>query len=196
MTEILGKDRANEGGKIRIDKKFAAYPIFDFKFKKVDWQLNERNIEKRRDDIDIDGVIFVRAYDEAGDFKTRVITECDIADGLYVAMEEVEEFLEDGWPAVEVHYTTLCQCYGAGKSYEYGQEFGYVLSSFLGCDSNWFSYDIGTPVICRTVGDDWEDIWIADDLGDFSLENVDVDIDTLIAYQKSPESMAGKIEWI
>ena len=46
------------------------------------------------------------------------------------------------------------------------------------------------------AGSDWEDIWIADDLGDFSLENVDVDIDTLIAYQKSPESMADKIEWI
>ena len=71
MAEILEKD---------------SYPIFDFKFKKVDWELTEENIEEHREEIDVYGVIFVRAYTEDGDFEKRVISDCDIADGLYDAI--------------------------------------------------------------------------------------------------------------
>lgn len=165
MAEILEKD---------------SYPIFDFKFKKVDWELTEENIEEHREEIDVYGVIFVRAYTEDGDFETRVISDCDIADGLYDAIDEANDFIDDGWDAVEVCYSTICNSYGTGrKSYELGSEFGYVLSSMLGCDSNWFSYDIGKPVICRAIGDDWEQIWITDEWGNY-CEDIDADIDALI----------------
>ena len=182
MEELVAYKRQNRDTDIKkeIDEKYADYPIFDFKFKKVDWELNGDNIEERREEIDIDGVIYVRAYTEDDDFETRVISNCDIADGLYDAIDEVNNFMDDGWASAEVCYSTVCKGYGTGRyKYELGSEFGYVLSDMFGCDSNWFDYSLDRPVICRAAGEDWEQIWITDEWGNY-CEDIDVDIDALI----------------
>ena len=168
-----------------MNKEFADYPFFDFQFKKVDWGLNEENIEAHREEIDRYGVIYVRAYTEDDDFATSVIADCDVADGLYDAMDIANEYIEEEcFSTIEVYYSIVCESYGIDrKSYELGSEFGYVFSSMLGCESNWFSYDIGKPVICRARGDDWEQIWITDEWGNY-CEDVDVDIDALIECHK------------
>ena len=177
--EIMAAGPADQVDKTCV-KKWADYPIFDFKFKTVDWELTEENIEEHREEIDIDGVIYVRAYTEDDDFKTSVIANCDIADGLYDAMDLANEFWDDGWDSVEVCYSTVCRGYGTGRyNYELGSEFGRVLSSMLGCDSNWFDYNLDRPVICRVAGEDWEQIWITDEWGNY-CEDVDEDIDALI----------------
>ena len=177
--------------KVTIDKQLLDYPVFDCKFKVVDWQLDEDNIEARREDIDFFGVIVIRAVTEYGDFKTRVISGCDIADGLYDAMEEAEEFLEDGWDSVEVWYTTECCYYGAGKTYQMAQEIGCVLCSMLGCDNNWYDYPLGKPAICRASGQDWEEIWMTDEFGYYD-KSIDIDIDALIAHKSNPEAFQTK----
>ena len=192
ISSVVNEAKKEE--KICIDKKYADYPIFDFKFKEIDWELNEENIEARREEIDMYGVIFIRAYSEDGDFATKVISNCDIADGLYDAMDEVNDF-DDEWDTVKVYYTTVCESYGAGETYERGDEFGYVLSSMLGCEDNWFNYDIDKPVICRIEYDNCRQIWCTDDWGDY-CEEIDVDIDLLIEFQKNPVRMADKIEWL
>lgn len=127
----------------------------DVSFKKVDWELNEENIEKHRDDeeggeyIDFYGVVVVRAIDDEGEFDTKVIADVDICDGLYDALEEVESYFEDGWSSVEVFYSTRCEVYGGGKSYEHGQDIGYILSEYLGAESYYDSeYEGG--ILCRT----------------------------------------------
>ena len=192
ISSIVNEAKKEE--KICIDKKYADYPIFDFIFKEIDWELNKENIEARREEIDMYGVIFIRAYSEDGDFATKVISNCDIADGLYDAMDDVNDF-DDEWDTVKVYYTTVCESYGAGETYERGDEFGYVLSSMLGCEDNWFNYDIDKPVICRIEYDNCRQIWCTDDWGDY-CEEIDVDIDLLIEFQKNPVRMADKIEWL
>ncbi len=166
-----------------LDSELAALPIFDFKFKKVDWELNEENIEEHRDDIDRYGVIYVRAFTEDGDFATTVIADCDIADGLYDAIDIVEEYVNEDWETVEVYYTTLCEVYGAGENYEHGNDFGYVLSSMLGCEENDYGYELETPVVCRASWDDFVQVWITDDYGVYE-EEIDEDVDALIENKK------------
>ena len=201
-NEAKSEEVAADGSeqKLELDYKYASLPVFDFKFKKVDWELNEENLEKHRDSdsgeyIDFFGAVMVRATSESGDFETKVFADCDIVDLLYEAMEAKDEYLDDGWDSVEVYYTTICESYGSGKSYERGQEFGYVLSSMLGCDYNNYSYDMDGAVICRATWDNYTQIWITDDWGDYS-EDIDLDICTLIEYKKDSASAAGKIEWV
>lgn len=171
MEEKKNKTVANE--------EYVGLPIFDFKFKKIDWELTEENIEEHREDIDNFGVIFVLALSEDGDFKTKVIADCDIADGLYGAMEIADEWMDDGWDEVEVYYTTECEIYGGGKSYEHGQDFGYVLSSMMGCGWNCYVYGIEAPVICRATWGDEIRIWKTDEYGDLE-DDIEVDVDMLI----------------
>lgn len=170
--------------KLKFEEPNCNYPVFDFKFKKVDWELNEDNIEEHYDEIDFYGAIYIRALSENGDFETRVLSDCYIADSLYIAQEEVEDLENDDWDTVEVFYTTKCECYDAGHSYERGQEFGYVLSSMLGVDCNQYDYNLNVPVICRAAGDDWEQIWITHSNGEYN-EDIDIDIDALIEYKSS-----------
>ena len=177
-------------------------PIFDFKFKKVDWELNEENIEERREEIDFYGAIYVRGISENGDFDTRVIAGCDIADGLYDAMDVVEEFINVEWDKVEVYYTTDCNMYGLDDydSKDLDEALGYVLSSFGAAYCNIYSYDINIPAICRIVWEDVSDlvmeamgscltnkyasnIWQTTDYGDFDTD-IDCDVDALIKYKK------------
>ena len=165
--------------------ELAQYPIFDLKFKKVDWELNEENIEERREEIDFYGAIYVRGISENGDFDTRVIAGCDIADGLYDAMDVVEEFIDDDWDEVEVYYTTDCDMYGLDDydSEDQDEALGFVLSSYLGDYSDNYSYDINIPAICRFVCEDFSIVWITSDCGYYDYD-FDYDVDALIAYKK------------
>ena len=165
--------------------ELAQYPIFDFKFKKVDWELNEENIEERREEIDFYGAIYVRGISENGDFDTRVLAGCDIADGLYDAMDVVEEFINDDWDEVEVYYTTDCDMYGLDDydSEDQDNALGSVLSSYLGDYSDNYSYDINIPAICRFVCEDFSIVWITSDCGYYDYD-FDYDVDALIAYKK------------
>lgn len=167
-----------------LNPELVSLPIFDFKFKKVEWELNEENIEEHRCDIDCYGVIYVRAFTEDGDFETTVIADCDIADGLYDAMDVAEEYMSDDWETVEVYYTTLCEAYGVGENYEHGNDLGYVLSSMLGCNSNYFEYELETPVVCRASWDDFVQVWKTDDYGEYE-EDIEEDVDALIENKKS-----------
>ena len=106
---------------------------FDFTLEEIEWELNEENIEEYSEDINDYGVIVIRAFDEDGDFVTRIIADVDIADGLYDAMSAVEDIIDE-YPEVKVYYTTRCKVYGAGKTWEHGEDIGCVLSSFLGAD--------------------------------------------------------------
>ena len=169
-----------------LNPKLAALPIFDFKFKKVDWELNEENIEEHRDDIDRYGVIYVRAFTEDGDFDTTVIADCDIADGLYNAIDIVKEYVNDEWcewKTVDVYYTTLCEVYGAGENYEHGNDFGYVLSSMLGCPFSDYGYEHETSVVCRASWDDFVQVWKTNEYGVYE-EEIDEDVDALIENKK------------
>ena len=186
--------------KIKLDYIHTSRPVFDFHFKKIDWELNEENLEKHRDSenneseyIDFFGAVMVRATDDFGDFNTKLYADGDIVDMLYNAMEDKNEYLEEGWQTVDVYYTTVCECYGAGKSYEHGQDFGYVLSSLLGCDDNDYSFDMDCEVICRAVWEDATQTWITNDWGEWD-DDINLDFDALVEYKKDPEAAAGKIE--
>ena len=186
--------------KIKLDYIHTSRPVFDFHFKKIDWELNEENLEKHRDSenneseyIDFFGAVMVRATDDFGDFNTKLYADGDIVDMLYNAMEDKNEYLEEGWQTVDVYYTTVCECYGAGKSYEHGQDFGYVLSSLLGCDDNDYSFDMDCEVICRAVWEDATQTWITNDWGEWD-DDINLDFDALVEYKKDPEASAGKIE--
>lgn len=139
-------------------------PIFNFEFRTVDWELTEENIEKYRADIDIYGVVVIFAEDEENDehFRT-VIAEADVADGLYEAMEVINELKEEN-PAydITVEYTTKCEIYGAGEPYEHGEDFGYVISSYVVADENPYCYNLETEAICRYNNT----IWTTDEGGD------------------------------
>lgn len=138
---------------------------FDFTLQEVEWELNEDNIEQYREEIDDYGVIVVRGFDEDGDFRTEVIADVDIADGLYDAMSAVEDMIED-YPDIKVYYSTKCQVYGAGKVWEHGDDIGCVLSSFLGADS-WFNYCSESPAICRITWPNCVDVWMTNEYGDY-----------------------------
>ncbi len=156
MEDLISNEAEamNSAIKVNAPKYLKDALVLDISFKKVDWELNEENIEKHRDDeegseyIDFYGVVVVRAIDDEGEFDTKVIADVDICDGLYDALEEVERYLEDGWASVEVFYSTRCEVYGGGKSYKHGQDIGYILSEYMGADSCYFSeYEGG--ILCR-----------------------------------------------
>ncbi len=136
---------------------------FDFTLEEIEWELNEENIEEYSEDIDDYGVIVIRAFDEDGDFVTRIIADVDIADGLYDAMSEVEDIIDE-YPEVKVYYTTRCKVYGVGKTWEHGEDIGCVLSSFLGAD-DYSDYDCELPAICRITWKNTVDVWTTDDCG-------------------------------
>lgn len=144
--------------KVTISEHLKDALAIDISFKRVDWKLNEENIEKHRDDedsseyIDFYGVVVVRAIDEDGEFDTKVIADVDICDGLYDAIEEIEQYFEDGWPSVEVFYSTQCEVYGGNKSYEHGQDIGYILSVYMGADS-YYDCEYEGGILCRVA---WE----------------------------------------
>ena len=65
-NEAKSEEVAADGSeqKLELDYKYASLPVFDFKFKKVDWELNEENLEKHRDSdsgeyIDFFGAVMV-----------------------------------------------------------------------------------------------------------------------------------------
>lgn len=74
----------------------------------LDWELNVKNIEAHRDEIDYFGTITVLALDEDGDIiQDREVANCDVADGLYDAIKEVISMLSkyDGeCDVIEVSY--------------------------------------------------------------------------------------------
>ena len=51
---------------------------FDFTLNEIEWELNEENIEEYSEEIGNYGVIVIRAFDEDGDFISRVIADFDI----------------------------------------------------------------------------------------------------------------------
>ena len=136
---------------------------FDFTLNEIEWELNEENIEEYSDEIDDYGVIVICAFVEDGDFITRVIAGVDISDGLYDAMSEVEDIIDE-YPDVKVYYTSKCKVYGAGKTWEHGEDIGCVLASFLGADDS-FDYSCELPAICRITWKNTVDVWTTDDCG-------------------------------
>lgn len=128
--------------------------VFDFTFKKIDWELTEENIEKYREEIDNFGVVYINGEDGGGDFIVKVLADGDIADMLYDALEELEEIREE-YPEYAIYYTIKCDVYGGGKVYEYGQEMGQILSEALGDESNYYSYSANVPAVCRIK---WEGV--------------------------------------
>lgn len=74
----------------------------------LDWELNVKNIEARRDEIDFFGSVWVVALDEDGDIlDEREITKCDVADGLYDALKEIVYMLnkyDDECDVIQVSY--------------------------------------------------------------------------------------------
>jgi hypothetical protein len=74
----------------------------------LDWELNVKNIEAHRDEIDYFGTITVLALDEDGDIiQDREVANCDVADGLYDAIKEVVGMLnkyDDECDVIKVSY--------------------------------------------------------------------------------------------
>ena len=74
----------------------------------LDWELNVKNIEAHRDEIDLLGSVWVVALDEDGDIlDDREITKCDVADGLYDALKEIVYMLnkyDDECDVIKVSY--------------------------------------------------------------------------------------------
>ena len=159
MEDLISNkaDAMNSETKVKVPKYLKDALVLDISFKKVDWELNEENIEKHRDDeggeyIDYFGAGVVRAVDEEGDFDTKVIADVDICDGLYDAIEEIGEYLNEGWPSAEVFYTTRCEAYGDSPAYEHGEDIGYILSEYTGADVCYCrEYEGG--MLCRVI---WE----------------------------------------
>lgn len=157
MEKLVAYKRKDVAELSELSESSYACPIFNFEFKTIDWELTEKNIEKHRREIDIYGAILVSADDDDDYYRIRrVIAGADVADGLYEAMDIIEEIKEmdldlDIW----VEYTTKCEIYGAGHTYEHGEEIGYVLSAYVDAEENPYSYNLGTKAICRKNGDVW-----------------------------------------
>lgn len=124
-------------------------PIIDLTFKRVKWKLGGENIEKLRSRIDYYGVVVVSALDRWGDYDNVVIA--DVADGLYDAITNIIELWNRNgdYEDVEVYYTTKCEVYGAGPTYEHGDDIGFVLSSLLGTRIYDYEYKLGKHALCR-----------------------------------------------
>jgi hypothetical protein len=168
----------NNHAKINENSKYASYPIIDLTFKKIEWELNDLNIDEYGKDINNFGVVYVRAFDEFGDFDTEVFADGYIMDLLYDAENAVDDYKMDEWENIVVHYTTACDIYGVeGKLYEHGETIGHVVSSMLGCYG--YSYDLNVPAVCRAQWDDSEQVWVTDEAGDYE-EDIEENIDALI----------------
>ena len=152
-------DIEENGGDLNDDR-----PIFNFEFKTIDWELTEANIEKHRKEIDIYGVVVVLADDEENDECVRkVIAEVDVADGLYDAIDIINELKEENPDYdITVEYTTKCEIYGAGEPYEHGEDFGYVMSSYMGTEENPYWYNLESGALCRYNNT----VWTTDEGGD------------------------------
>ncbi len=194
-TESVNGNSDVKSEKISIDFKLSSYPIFDFVFEKIDWELNEDSIEEKREEIDLPGVVYVKAVNEDGDSETNVFSG-DIADCLYDALETVNEKSEE-YPIVDVYYTSKCEVYGTTEEDLPFYELAHVIASFLGSD-DWFDYDFDTPVICKYKDPYEENMWVTDDSGDWGdEEQIDKSvIDLLIEYHTNPNEVANKIDWI
>lgn len=161
---------------IEYHEEYGCPTLFDFQFKKINWTLNKKNIEKHYDELNAYyGVILIFAY-LGEDRDVSVIAGCDISDGLYDAMDIANQYKDGGYDNIEVYYTTVCEVYDAKHHrYMYSPEFvgdiGYVLDSFLDGNGN-YSYTYSFPVICRYKMYGYELVWITDEYG-----NCDKDID-------------------
>lgn len=74
----------------------------------IDFELTEENIDNAYEQLDDEGLfgaIVVWAYDEDEDFRSWVGSGCDIADGLYDALDAVQEFIDDDYTDIVVAYT-------------------------------------------------------------------------------------------
>lgn len=176
------KDNDGFDANEEIDESHKGMPIFDFQFEKVDWELNEENIEKHREELSTFGVIYIRAFetDEDSDFETKVFVSEDIAEDLYAAMEEVERFTNLEYETVQVFYTTKCEFYGEGKAEQHMQDIGYVISEYLGYTKHWFGYELEVPAVCRASWDECTETWTTDEYGNWA-DGLDLDVDLLIA---------------
>ena len=206
MEDLISNEAEamNSAIKVNAPKYLKDALVLDISFKKVDWELNEENIEKHRDDeggeyIDYLGAVVVRAVDEKGDFDTKIIANVDICDGLYDAIEEIEQYLNEGWPSVEVFYTTQCEAYGDGPTYKHGNDIGYILSEYMGADS-YYCREYEGGILCRsTWGQDCGDIvdfaYIDED-GNFELLDIEnLAFEILTKYHKNSTSYENMIEW-
>jgi hypothetical protein len=207
MEDLISNEAEamNSAIKVNAPKYLKDALVLDISFKKVDWELNEENIEKHRDDeggeyIDYLGAVVVRAVDEKGDFDTKIIANVDICDGLYDAIEEIEQYLNEGWPSVEVFYSTRCEAFGYGPAYEHGEDIGYILSEYTGADAYYCREHEG-GMLCRVI---WEQK--VSDIVDFvyvdedgCLELLDVEdsaFEMLTKYLENRTSYEDMIEWV
>lgn len=203
---ILNKVKTpNSLAKISVPKYLKGALVLNITFKKIDWDLTPDNIERHRDDetggecIDFYGVVVVRAIDDVGNFDTKVIADVDICDGLYCAIEEIELYHNEGWPSVEVFYTTQCEAYGDGPTYKHGNDIGYILSEYMGADS-YYCREYEGGMLCRVI---WEQK--VSDIVDFvyvdedgCLELLDVEdsaFEMLTKYLENRTSYEDMIEW-
>lgn len=152
--------------------------LFDFKFKKINWALNKKNIEKHYEELNYYGAILVFAY-FGEDREETVIAGCDISDGLYDALDVVNDYKDEDSEYTEVYYTTVCEVYGARNrdvNYRYSSQFAkditLLLESFYGCVKTDSFASISAPVICRYKHDDYEIVWITDPNG-FYYDEID-----------------------
>ena len=149
---------------INIENPADRRPVFNFETKIVDWELTEENIEKHREEIDIFGAVIIFANDKRNDECTKqIIADVDVADGLYDAIEAINQLKEVNPDYhIIVEYTTKCEIYGAGKSYEHGEDFGYVISSYMGAEEIPYWYNLETEALCRYN----DTVWTTDECGD------------------------------
>ena len=203
---IINKAKApNSLAKISVPKYLKGALVLNITFKKIDWDLTPDNIERHRDDetggeyIDFYGVVVVRAIDDVGNFDTKVIADVDICDGLYCAIEEIEQYLNEGWPSVEVFYTTQCEAYGGGPAYEHGNDIGYILSEYMGADP-YYCREYEGGILCRSTwkqdcGDIVDFAYIDED-GNFELLDIEnLAFEILTKYHKNSTSYENMIEW-
>lgn len=171
-------------GFLNEDNEEENYPVFDFVFKKIDWELNDDNIENLREEIyDAGGVVVFRGwYEEGGDFDVRVLSGGDIADMLYDVEDVISYFSNRGdeFEIIEVFYSTVCEAYGTGfEWYDHDSDMGYVLSEFLGSSKNGYDYEFGQNVLCKLTIIDSDDVcvdcWMTDEYGNYA-EDVDEDM--------------------
>lgn len=75
----------------------------------LDWELNEKNIEAHREEIDYYGDVAVYAFDSDGDILEEIyIGRSDVADVLYDALREIQCInakYEDCCDEIHVCYT-------------------------------------------------------------------------------------------
>lgn len=75
----------------------------------LDWELNEKNIEAHREEIDYYGDVAVYAFDSDGDILSECQFGCgDVADVLYDAIRQCQDIIrkyEDWCDEIHVCFT-------------------------------------------------------------------------------------------